>query len=184
MAAYLHIQIATGLVDNVIEYDGVSPYTPDDGYELLPMPDGVNVQAGWTQISPGVFALIGAQLAAYQTKRCAQVDARTAALLNAGMSFTLQVGGTKQFSLAPSMLATWLGFYLAAQAGSLTFPFPGVSTIAGPSATFSSAAEVAAWYQAGVARVEYVQVTGDELKDAINAAADQAGVDAVIDSRS
>jgi hypothetical protein len=45
---YLLIDDVTGLVTNVIAYDGVSPYLPPPGQSIEPAPDGVWI--GWTKI--------------------------------------------------------------------------------------------------------------------------------------
>ena len=46
MARYAMIVTATGLVDNVIEYDGSSPFTPPSGIELRLA--GANAEPGGT----------------------------------------------------------------------------------------------------------------------------------------
>ena len=46
MAKYALIVTATGLVDNVIEYDGSSPFTPPSGMELREA--SANAEAGGT----------------------------------------------------------------------------------------------------------------------------------------
>ena len=46
MARYAMIVTATGAVDNVIEYDGVSPFTPPTGIELRVA--GANAEPGGT----------------------------------------------------------------------------------------------------------------------------------------
>ena len=47
MARYAMIVTATGLVDNVIEYDGSSPFTPPSGIELRLADDNAEPGGTW-----------------------------------------------------------------------------------------------------------------------------------------
>ena len=47
MAKYALIVTATGAVDNVIEYDGSSPFTPPTGMELREATDDAEVGGTW-----------------------------------------------------------------------------------------------------------------------------------------
>jgi hypothetical protein len=47
MGRYAMVVTATGEVDNVIEYDGVSPYTPPAGIELIEATDGAEPGGTW-----------------------------------------------------------------------------------------------------------------------------------------
>ena len=47
MARYAHIIIATGIVDNVSEWNGVGAYTPPEGIELRLADDNAEVGGSW-----------------------------------------------------------------------------------------------------------------------------------------
>ena len=47
MGRYAMVVTATGVVDNVIEYDGVSPFTPPTGIELIEATDGAEPGGTW-----------------------------------------------------------------------------------------------------------------------------------------
>ena len=47
MGRYAMVVTATGEVDNVIEYDGVSPFTPPTGIELIEATDGAEPGGTW-----------------------------------------------------------------------------------------------------------------------------------------
>jgi hypothetical protein len=49
--------------------------------------------------------------------------------------------------------------------------------------TFVDTADFDAWFNAAFARVESLLVSGSELKDQVDAAADQAALDAIVDNR-
>ena len=53
MKKYLVYRIADGECVNVINWDGVSNYKPDDGYALEIIPAGSYAWAGWKRISEG-----------------------------------------------------------------------------------------------------------------------------------
>ena len=47
MGRYAMVVTATGAVDNVIEYDGSSPFTPPPGVELIEATDGAEPGGTW-----------------------------------------------------------------------------------------------------------------------------------------
>ena len=47
MGRYAMVVTATGLVDNVIVYDGVSPFTPPTGIELIEATDDAEPGGSW-----------------------------------------------------------------------------------------------------------------------------------------
>ena len=47
MGRYAMVVTETGLVDNVIVYDGVSPFTPPDGIELIEATDDAEPGGTW-----------------------------------------------------------------------------------------------------------------------------------------
>ena len=47
MGRYAMVVTASGLVDNVIVYDGVSPFTPPAGIELIEATDGAEPGGTW-----------------------------------------------------------------------------------------------------------------------------------------
>ena len=47
MARYAMIVSATGIIHNVIEYDGVSPFNPPDGMELREATDNAEINGTW-----------------------------------------------------------------------------------------------------------------------------------------
>jgi hypothetical protein len=50
---YLVYRLSDGLCINCIVWDGVSPYTPDEGTALEITPAGSFAGIGWTRISDG-----------------------------------------------------------------------------------------------------------------------------------
>lgn len=114
--------------------------------------------------------------AGYQANACATVDAKTAALLAAGFVYNGQ-----QFGLTDTLKIKWSGIMLAA--AGLTYPFQ-IATVSGQSYSLTSAADVQAWYVAGLQRDAQIEQGGLGIKAAIMAATTTAGVDAVEDARS
>jgi hypothetical protein len=58
MSNYAMVNNQTNKVDNVIVWDGISPYTSPDGYSMVEIPDPIENEptpgAGWLYIN-GVF---------------------------------------------------------------------------------------------------------------------------------
>ena len=78
MARYAMIVTATGLVDNVIIYDGVSPFTPPTGIELRLADDNAEPGGTWNGsafVRMPVVAPTRTQVLMYEVKNTQKYDA-------------------------------------------------------------------------------------------------------------
>jgi hypothetical protein len=107
------------------------------------------------------------------------VNARTGALIAAGYEYP--PGSGVYYSLSDTAQRNLAE--LEKKANSQVYPFDMASQDDTVIASVVNAAEVAARYTAGLGRIQWAYATGNALKKAINAAATQAALDAVVDSR-
>jgi hypothetical protein len=150
------------------------------------MADGFTPAMVWdnTLTPPNVRPMTSEELAAVQltqaqTVALAAIDAKTQSLLAAGFSYT-NSGGTGTFDVTPPSQTIWLGLMLSA--AMQTYPLA-IGTTANTLFNLLSAADVQAWYAAGVTRVQTIMSGGVSLKAQIQAATSVADVQAIQDNR-
>lgn len=118
-----------------------------------------------------------AYLASNKDERKSQIDARTSSLIAEGFTHA-----SKQFSLALTAQANWLAVLTAGAASGLSYPHP-VCAIDNTYHDAADEAEMITMATAGMTAKASALVTGGDLKKQIDDAADQAAVDAIVDSR-
>ncbi len=149
-----------------------------------PINSGHAVRSGSVSLSePDILVNDGTPkeltLADYKKLRLNEIDNRTQELILQGFSFGSPV---ETFSLSEPAQTNWIGLKQAADAGMITFP-TSVSTKDDGEYSIADAAELANFYGAGLAAKKSHLDSGRSLKISINSAADEAAVDAVVDSR-
>lgn len=118
----------------------------------------------------------GDSLDANKRGRLAEVNAKSVELIGTGFAY-----GGKQFSLSLEAQVNWTNVGLNSTL--LTYPYVVATIDDTDSLSLANTAAAEAAYAAAVARKEGVLTGGTSLKSSINAAIDQAALDAVVDSR-
>lgn len=105
------------------------------------------------------------------------IDFKTKTLIGQGFTHS-----GKQFSLSLNAQANWLGVLTAGAAALLTYPYP-VAALDNTYHLTADEAEMITMATAGLIRKGWAVGSGAALKKAVEDATDQAGVDAVVDTR-
>jgi hypothetical protein len=152
----------------------------------LPTSEWLGYDTGWSAVQTGIWSYDFASpglalcLGTLKAQRCEEIDARTVALIFQGFTHAGKV-----FSLSHPAQLYWTNMYVARAILTATVAFPLRVNTLDDLAThdIADATEVETFYATAVGTVKARLGGGTVLKDAVRAAATQAEVDAVVDSR-
>lgn len=144
-------------------------------------PDALAVEVADGTAKATVDAVVGAHgdtLDEYKEKRAKTIDVRTVELIDLGFSYAGKV-----FSLSVPAQVKLSGLNQARLEMSLTYPIRWNTIDDLDAYDLQNAVDVNAFYMTALGTVRAHLDSGTALKDAIRAAVDKAGVDAVVDNR-
>lgn len=168
--------------DGTIAAWGSCDWTPGPGQAVLELAPGAlplaEIPLSDQTVDMGEFVLAGdaVRLTKAKRRRIAQVNRRTEALIGEGVShggLTMSLSSVGQFNLK----------VLWDLRASFAYPIRVGNIDDTAQLELADAAAVDAWFQAATARVLSVRLGGEELRQAIRSAADQAELDAIEDDR-
>lgn len=135
--------------------------------------------ADQTAVTNAVQAHEGsASLAEYKRAKIVAIDSRTNELISAGFTYA-----SKQFSLSLPAQLKMTGTHQIKDDPALTYPLDWNTIDDLDVYAIANAADLDGFFLTGVGTLRYQLDSGTALKDAVRAATDVAGVDAVADTR-
>lgn len=153
-----------------------------DGLRTIPNdPDNPQYQEMMQEVAGGVSNIVTVSavvltLDDFKTEKKLEIDRKTDQLIEAGITHN-----SVEFKINLEKEITALGLNSARMAGA---DMAGKKFRAKDQTyTFVDTADFDAWFNTAFARVESLLVSGSELKDQVDAAADQAALDAIVDNR-
>lgn len=162
----------------------MAQYTYIDGWYIgnnkaIPEePDNYNYFKLMKEVSLGISTIItlGPTLDELKAAKKLEIDTKTDQLIEAGI-----IHNSVDFKINLEKEITALGLNSARMAGA---DMAGKKFRAKDQTyTFVDTADFDAWFNAAFTRVESLLISGSELKDQVDAAADQAALDAIVDNR-
>lgn len=167
--------VKNGLVENIVVVDSLDAHPFGDAYTLIELTDTTPCGAGWT-FDGSTFAAPPVDLVAYKKAKCVQIEAKTEEVVQRGF---LYQGLT--FRLLPEDRTNILGLLVSASV--MTYPFQIQDIDDAAHVTLTGPADAQAFYAAAMGAVASASMPATLMKQAVMAAATQAAVDAVVDSR-